>query len=118
MILAVVDDLIFTSKIRTTAAGLGVTVAFARSPEGALAEMRASAPSLVIFDLNSQRTDPLGTVAAMKKDEALASIPAVGFVSHVQGDLIEAARKAGVDEVLSRSAFTQRLGEILTKGRT
>src|SRR3990172_6006801 len=79
MILAVVDDLMFTSKIRTTAAGLGVTVAFARSPEGALAEMRASAPSLVIFDLNSQRADPLGTAAAMKMDEAPASLPPILF---------------------------------------
>src|SRR5438874_9274598 len=115
MILAVVDDLMFASKIRTTANQIGVAVAFARSSEAALADMRKDAPSLVIFDLNSARTDPLGTVAAMKRDAALASIPTMGFVSHVQSDLIDAARQAGVGEVLARSAFTLRLADILAR---
>jgi PleD family two-component response regulator len=105
----------FTSKIRTTASQLGVDVAIARSADAALAEMRKNAPSLVIFDLNSTRTDPLGTVAAMKHDTALSSIPTVGFVSHVQTELIDAARNAGVDDVMARSAFTMRLPEILMR---
>jgi len=117
MILAVLDDLMFTSKIKTAANQLGVPVAFARSREAALANMRKNAPSLVIFDLNNPRTDPLGTVGAMKGDPALASIPTLGFASHVQTDVIEAARQAGVDEVLARSAFTMQLGEILTLPR-
>lgn len=115
MILAILDDLMFVSKIRTAASQLGVAVTFARSSEAALAEMRKSAPSLVIFDLNSARADPLGTLAAMKRDPALAAIPTLGFVSHVQTDVINAARQAGVDEVLARSAFTQQLADILTR---
>jgi PleD family two-component response regulator len=116
MILAVVDDLMFTSKIRATAKPLDVTVVFARSSEAALTAMRKDRPALVIFDLNNPRTDPLGTVAEMKKDPTLQSIPTVGFVSHVQTDLIERAREAGVDEVMARSAFTLHLGEILQRG--
>jgi len=105
----------FTSKIKTTAGHIGVPVVFARSSAAALDQMRKDAPTLVIFDLNSTRTDPLGTVAAMRRDPALASIPTVGFVSHVQTDLIDAARQAGVGEVMARSAFTARLAEILTR---
>ena len=116
MILAVLDDLMFTSKIRSAASQLGVDVTIARASSAALDEMRKHAPSLVIFDLNSTRTDPLGTVKSMKHDAALSSIPTLGFVSHVQTELIEAARDAGVDEVLARSAFTIRLPEIL-KGK-
>jgi PleD family two-component response regulator len=115
MILAVLDDLMFTSKIKTAANQLGVAVTFARSSAAALAEMRKAAPSLVIFDLNNPRTDPLGTVSAMKGDPALAAIPTLGFASHVQTDVIDAARAAGVDDVLARSAFTMRLGEILQR---
>ena len=115
MILAILDDLMFTSKIKTAANQLGATVTFARSSEAALAEMRKNAPSLVIFDLNNARTDPLGTVAAMKRDPSLAAIPTMGYASHVQTDVIDAARKVGVDEVLARSAFTQHLAEILTR---
>jgi PleD family two-component response regulator len=115
MILAVLDDLMFASKIKTTASQLGVSVAFARSADGALAEMRKAAPSLVILDLNNARTDPLGIVAAMRQEAALASIPTVGYVSHVQTDVINAARQAGVGEVMTRSAFTQQLPEILKR---
>ena len=116
MILALVDDLMFTSKIRTTATQLGMSVMFARSSDAALAEMRKAAPSLVILDLNNPRTDPLGLVAAMRKEPAFASIPTIGFASHVQTDVINAAREAGVEEVLARSAFTARLPEILRRG--
>jgi hypothetical protein len=76
----------FTSKIKTTAGLLGVAVAFARSRDSALIEMRKSSPSLVIFDLNGKATDPLGTLAAMHADPGLAAIPTIGFVSHVQAE--------------------------------
>jgi PleD family two-component response regulator len=115
MIVAVLDDLMFSSKIKTAAHQLGVPVTFARSADAALAEMRKTPPTLVILDLNNARTNPLGIVAQMKKDAALASIPTVGYASHVQTDVINAARQAGVTDVLARSAFTQQLAEILTR---
>jgi CheY-like chemotaxis protein len=113
MILAVLDDLMFSSKIKTTANQLGVPLTFARSADAALAAMRKAAPGLVILDLNNPRIDPLGIVSAMKADPALATIRTVGFASHVQVEVINAARQAGVDEVLPRSAFTTQLPEIL-----
>jgi PleD family two-component response regulator len=115
MILAVLDDLMFTSKIRTTANQLGVRITFARSSASALDEMRRQRPSAVIFDLNNPRTDPMGTLASMKSDAALAAIPTIGFVSHVQVDLIDAARQAGMTEVLPRSAFAGGLADILNR---
>ena len=117
MILALLDDLMFSSKIKTTAGQLGIAVAFARSADSALSQMRSTAPSLVILDLNNARIDPLRVVASMKADAALATIPTVGFASHVQVDVIEAARQAGVGEVMARSAFTQKLPEILGRGK-
>ena len=117
MILALVDDLMFSSKIRSAATQAGSTVTFARSSQNALAEMRKSVPALVIFDLNNPRTDPLGTLAAMKSDQALAGIPTVGYVSHVDTATIEAAKRAGVTEVMPRSAFTERLAEIVSRGK-
>jgi hypothetical protein len=53
----------------------------------------------------------------MKQDAALASIPTIGYASHVQTDVINAARQAGIGEVLARSAFTQGIGEILGRHR-
>jgi CheY-like chemotaxis protein len=116
VILAILDDLMFTSKIKLAATQVGVPVGFARSAASALAEMRKNPPALVILDLNNPRTDPLGTVAAMKADAALAGIPTIGFVSHVDTVTIDAARQAGVGDILARSAFAQRLPEILARG--
>ena len=117
MILALVDDLMFRSKIKSSAAALGVTVTFAGSREAAFASMRTEPPALVILDLNNPRTDPIGTVTAMKRDASLSSIRTVGFVSHVDADTIGAARAAGVDEVLARSAFTAALPDLLSGRR-
>ena len=113
MILALVDDLMFRSKIKSAAQQAGVAVTFAGSRDAALAAMRANSPALVIFDLNNLRGDPLGTLAEMKQDAALATIPTVGYVSHVDVNTIDAARAAGVGDVLARSAFTARLAELV-----
>jgi hypothetical protein len=60
--------------------------------------------------------DPIGTIAALKADATLSGVATLGFVSHVDSEIIAAARAAGIDEVLARSAFVARLGEILTTG--
>ena len=113
MVLVAVDDLMFSSKIRATAKLAGVDLLFARSAAEILDQARASNPTLVIFDLNSAKTDPIATIAALKADPALAAIRTIGFASHVHTDLIAAARGAGADQVLPRSAFTGNLAEIL-----
>ncbi len=113
MILAAVDDLLFSSKIRTTAKQAGVDLAFARTPPEILEQSRTLRPALVIFDLNSGKAEPIETIAAMKQDPGLSSIRTLGFVSHVHTSLIEAARAAGIDDVMARSAFAANLAEIL-----
>lgn len=115
MILCAVDDLLFSVKISTAARALGADVYFERSAANVLPAIREKRPALVIFDLNSTRLDPLAAIAALKADAELADTRTLGYVSHVDTATIEAARAAGIDQVLARSAFTERLGEILTR---
>jgi CheY-like chemotaxis protein len=114
MIVCAIDDLIFSVKVSTAAKALGVELYFERSAEQLLPTVRAKRPTLVIFDLNSRRLQPLAAIAAMKSDPDLAETKTLGFVAHVDAETIEAARQAGVDRVLARSAFAERLGELLT----
>jgi DNA-binding NarL/FixJ family response regulator len=116
MVLVAVDDLLFSSKIRTVAKQAGVDVTFARTPAEILDQIRVSKPDLVIFDLNSAKADPINTVAAIKRDPEIASTRTVGFVSHVDSATIGAARAAGVDEVMARSAFAAQLADVLLAG--
>ena len=117
-ILAAVDDFLFRSKIRATAKHVNAEIVFAQTGDEILAQARALKPSLVIIDLNSAKADPVGTIASLKQDPELAGIRAIGFASHVHVDLIAAARGAGADQVLPRSAFAGRLAEILASGST
>ena len=114
MVLVAVDDLLFSSKIRATAKQAGVELTFARSPEEILGQARARKPSLVIFDLNSARLRPLDAITALKQEPDLSATKTLGYVSHVDTGTIDAARAAGIDQVMARSAFVDQLGNILT----
>lgn len=116
MILVAVDDLLFSSKIRATARQAGVELIFARTPSEILDQAKTLKPALAIFDLNSTKCEPVATIAAMKGDPELASIRTVGFVSHVHASVIAAARAAGADDVMARSAFADQLAGILLTG--
>jgi PleD family two-component response regulator len=115
MIVCVLDDLLFSVKISTTAKAIGADVYFERTPGMAMAHIKEKQPSLVIFDLNSAKLNPLRTIAELKADPATRDIKTLGFVSHVHIDTIDAARRAGVDEVLARSAFAAELPDILKR---
>jgi DNA-binding NarL/FixJ family response regulator len=117
MVLVAVDDFLFRSKIRAVGKQAGVDLTFAKTADEMLAQARALVPSLAIFDLNSATLSPIETIAAMKRDPALASIRTIGFVSHVDTSRINAARAAGADEVMARSAFAGNLAEILRGDR-
>lgn len=118
MVLCLVDDLIFSIKISTAAKALAVPVFFERSADAALARISEKHPSLVIFDLNSAKLRPLEIIAQLKTDPALKAVRTLGYVSHVHTNVIAAARAAGIDEVLARSAFSERLAEILSSSST
>ena len=114
MIVCAIDDLLFSVKISTAAKALGVDVYFERTPQAVVSTVRAKQPALVIFDLNSSRLQPMAAIAELKADPALKAIRTLGYVSHVDAATIESARQAGIDQVLARSAFVERLGDLLT----
>lgn len=117
MILAVVDDLLFASKIRSAAARLGREIVVARSGDGALQQASARTPDVIVVDLDSRRVDAIAVIAAVKAAPSLSAVPIVGFVSHVRIDLVDAAREAGADQVLARSAFVAHLPDVLAPRR-
>jgi CheY-like chemotaxis protein len=116
MVLCIVDDLMFSVRISTAARAVGADVRFERQADLVLERIREEQPSLVILDLNSASLHPMATLAAIAADPTLQHIRTLGYVSHVDSDTIAAARAAGIDQVLARSAFSERLGDILREG--
>jgi hypothetical protein len=93
---AYVPDLMDRSKLAAA-----VDVTFVSAPSD-LAEVGAD---VVVVDLSRP-----GVLEALPD---LAGARTVGFGSHVDRELLAAARAAGCDEVLPRSRFFARLGELL-----
>ncbi len=112
-VLAAVEDLLFKSKILETAKELDVEARFPRSPEKLHAALEESPPELLILDLNSAHFEPLEILREVKSGEATSRVPVVGFLSHVQKDLAVAAKEAGCDRIVARSAFTRDLPKII-----
>src|ERR1700733_7378060 len=113
-VLAVVEDLFFTVKINEAAKRAGLGVAFVKSERDAL-DQAAEHPALIILDLNFAGIEPVQLIQKLKADPALQKINLLGYVSHVQGELKQAAQEAGCDMVLARSAFSQNLVSIMTR---
>jgi DNA-binding NarL/FixJ family response regulator len=109
-VVALMDDLFFQMKLAETAKLLGVEVKVATNTE-ALMGLMASAPKLVVVDLNA-RSQPLQAIEKLRQTRK--DVRVVGFLSHVQTELAAQAQAAGCDEVLPRSSFTQNLAAILS----
>ena len=107
-IVAVLADLMFTVRISDAAKRAGLQVEFAKT--AADAEQKADAAAAVILDLNYVPADLIGR---LKAGEHTRTIPLIGFVSHVQTDVIRQAREQGCDQVMARSAFVEKLPEMM-----
>lgn len=98
-IAAFVPDLMDRSKVAAAAGAEGVT--FVRSA----ADLVTAGAELVVVDLARP-----GALDALRR---LGGTRSVGFASHVDRELIEAAREAGCDRVLARSQFFGSLPDLL-----
>jgi hypothetical protein len=98
-VLALVTDLMDRSRIESA---LPVPVRF-------VSELDASAPgdaTVVLADLR-RVADP-AALRALVPDARI-----IAFGSHIDDEALEAARRAGFDEVLARSAFFRRLAQLI-----
>jgi CheY-like chemotaxis protein len=118
IVISVVDDMFFASKIRAVAEAAGVEISSPRSQEAVVSKARETKPGLIVVDLHSQRIDPVALARALKADEELRGIKLLGFFSHVQTELQRNAVAAGFDRVVPRSVFARDLEQLLTTDYT
>ena len=104
-IVALVPDLMDRSRV-TAALGEGVElVATARHLRDRLES--GPEPDLVLIDLGRR-----GILDALPGIREATHARIIGFGAHVERDLLAAARAAGCDQVLARSAFFAQLPDL------
>jgi CheY-like chemotaxis protein len=108
-VIALVDDLMFLSRVREAARGLDLEVkALRQPPDAPFSDVR-----LVLVDLD-RFGDP-ALLARLRGAPGLAEPPLVGFLSHVHAERARQARDGGCTRVLARSAFVQELPSLLSQ---
>jgi hypothetical protein len=106
-ILVLVSDLLFGSRITSTAANLGRPVQILRNP----LQLEKQGGTKLIVDLNQPGALP----AAAQWLGGAKGREVIGFVAHVDAATISAAKEAGITQVLPRSRFVDLLSDLLKK---
>lgn len=117
MILYAAADLIWATKIKGVADGLGVACRPARDLamlEARLSDCHVSA-FLVDLDKGQEALGLIRRAKAGSGEAGNAKVRVIAWGPHVQKDLLQAARDAGADEVMTRGAFDHSLPDLLLK---
>jgi DNA-binding NarL/FixJ family response regulator len=113
MILVAVRDLLFASKIDAAAKRLGVDVAWAARGAPLSRSAADRQPSVVLADLGERGVlDELRAILAARPETEI-----VGFLGHLETNVMDEARAIGVAEVLTRGQLAASLDEVLLRGR-
>jgi DNA-binding NarL/FixJ family response regulator len=103
-VIALVRDLMFSSKVAATARAVGREVVIVREP-GKLGGQKGR---ILLVDLNLPGAIEAG--ASWRAENPTHRV--VGFVSHVDTATIQRAREAGL-EVMARSGFVEALPALI-----
>ena len=113
-VVVLAKDLFWKTKIDHTLKSAQAIGIFIEKSSQLAARAESGRVGLVIVDLGL-RDDPFTAIEALKKNPKTKGIAVVGYYEHVRKDLLEKGQKAGCDQVLPRSAFSQHLGDIVMK---
>jgi hypothetical protein len=103
-----VQDMLFTSKIREVAKQTGVSVQGVRDPAALVGALTGA--KLVILDLRLPAAgDALARLAA---DPTTRLIPSLGFVDHEKLEVMDAARAQGCGQVMAKGQFANALPKL------
>jgi CheY-like chemotaxis protein len=106
--LVLCDDLIFFSRIAEAARAVGLSVRQVRTQAELVTTAGKHAPGGVILDLHNPDLDLPALLAELHA--ACPAMPRViAYGSHVEAEVLRAARKAGCDRILPRSQFVKEL---------
>ncbi len=110
-VLYLTSDLLFSTRVTSFAGQIGAVVQVIGSADQ-LRDRLASVPAAaVLVDLEHREAEPVVLLALIGASSPQPTTIAYG--PHVKEPLLNAARDAGFDLVLSRGQFDQQIGKLL-----
>jgi DNA-binding NarL/FixJ family response regulator len=110
-IVYLVQDMLFTSKIRETAKSFGLSVQSGRDPAALVQGAGTNDAKLVIVDLRLPLA--LEALSALAADPTASRVPSVGFIDHEKTDVMDAATARGCGQVMAKGQFANALPRLL-----
>jgi DNA-binding NarL/FixJ family response regulator len=108
-ILAAIHDLMFSSKVNAAAGGRPIS--WLKRGTRLADEVAREKPDVLLIDLAAPQLDAINAIREIKQSGA---VTVIGYVDHTREDVMQAARAAGCDQVLSKGEFARRLPELLS----
>ncbi|USN97896.1 MAG: hypothetical protein H6810_06785 [Phycisphaeraceae bacterium] len=117
MVLYSAADLLWATRIKSTADAMGVPCRPARTAAMLRARLGDSEVRAVLLDLDApeQAWELLAVLRGPDAGERENSIRVIAWGPHVAVDLFAKARELGADEVLTRGAFASALPDLLVR---
>jgi CheY-like chemotaxis protein len=112
-IMAFLEDIFFTAKIREVARAQARDVRFVRDLTGLDKRLAGPPPEVVLVDLAAEALQPLDLIRRLRERPEWAQVRVVAYASEAQAERLEQAAERGADVVLSKSSFAARLPELL-----
>jgi CheY-like chemotaxis protein len=115
LVVALVPDLMFASRIEGTLRQLGYGVTVVKDAAALQAAARGDGPALVLIDLAAKGVDVPAAIAALKADAATRPLPVVAFGPHLDEVARDAAAAAGADAVVANSKLALDLPRLVER---
>lgn len=137
LVVAFVDDLMFTTRIQNVLSGLGyrvqwigqaadidgedVEAAFTPGEQldgktGHLFELITSwQPALLLFDLSNTAVPWRRWISILKSSAATRRLPVLAYGPHTNLEVMQEAKRVGADAILARSRFTADMPALIQK---
>ncbi len=111
-VVVLADDLFWKTKIDHAAKSAQAPAVFISDPGELVTSAEIGKTALVLVDL-AMRLAPFAAIASLKNGAKTKGIYVVGWYEHVRKDLEKKGTEAGCDEVMPRSAFSQKLADLI-----
>jgi DNA-binding NarL/FixJ family response regulator len=114
--LALVDDLLFGSRLQAMLAGAGHEIELIPQRAGLerrLAQLPREGATVLIIDLTDVDLGGVELVEALARDGRPPTVRTLGYYAHVDASTRERAERAGFDRVVPRSRMAREGAELV-----
>lgn len=93
----------------------GTTIATVRTAEKALEVIQESRPQVLLVDLQTPGLEITTLGEAIQKLADSVAPVTIGYAQHVNVEILESAKSAGFDQVLTRGQVNREIGQIVAE---